>query len=519
MTSFLFYDTETTGLNSAFDQILTFAAIRTDLDLNEIEKYEITIQMRPDIVPSPGAFITHRLMPQDWAEGVCEYEGARRIHEIVNRPGTISIGYNSLSFDDEFLRFTFYRNLLDPYSHQYANGCCRMDLLPITTLYRVFKPEFMAWPKSNDGKSSLKLELMLPSLKQKFIGRAEHNELNISGMAHNAMTDVKVTLALAKCLMEERTVWKYCLDFFDKQKDRARVDNMNTPFQPSGIFKPGSQVHSSEAVRLSQTSQPIKDGYALAIMISHRFGADSMYMAPVLGIGRSYHYANQSLWLRLDRELIPSSDLLNPEELFAVRKKDGEAAIILPPLERFWNLLSEEQRASVEKNRSSVHDNPDKWLFLRKIVEYHREFKYPSVPEADLDSLLYQSPFFTKSEKREMEQFHRSSMEEKSAMVERMATSRIKSLAIRILFRNYPKENISSSIYSAYRNYMERVRCRSNEVDKKLIGFKREDRLVPEKAIEEIRQIFHNADVSDNQKLDGEQKKILEWIEEYILSI
>jgi exodeoxyribonuclease I len=33
--TFLFYDTETSGLNRAFDQILEFAAIRTDLKLNE----------------------------------------------------------------------------------------------------------------------------------------------------------------------------------------------------------------------------------------------------------------------------------------------------------------------------------------------------------------------------------------------------------------------------------------------------------------------------------------------------
>ena len=33
--TFIFYDTETTGTNSAFDQILQFAAIKTDADLNE----------------------------------------------------------------------------------------------------------------------------------------------------------------------------------------------------------------------------------------------------------------------------------------------------------------------------------------------------------------------------------------------------------------------------------------------------------------------------------------------------
>jgi exodeoxyribonuclease-1 len=32
--NFVFYDTETTGLDTTFDQILQFAAILTDADLN-----------------------------------------------------------------------------------------------------------------------------------------------------------------------------------------------------------------------------------------------------------------------------------------------------------------------------------------------------------------------------------------------------------------------------------------------------------------------------------------------------
>ena len=34
--SYVFYDTETTGNKTAYDQILQFAAIRTDSELNEL---------------------------------------------------------------------------------------------------------------------------------------------------------------------------------------------------------------------------------------------------------------------------------------------------------------------------------------------------------------------------------------------------------------------------------------------------------------------------------------------------
>ena len=53
--SFVFYDTETTGTQTAFDQILQFAAIKTDDDLNELDRFEIRCRLMPYIVPSPGA--------------------------------------------------------------------------------------------------------------------------------------------------------------------------------------------------------------------------------------------------------------------------------------------------------------------------------------------------------------------------------------------------------------------------------------------------------------------------------
>jgi exodeoxyribonuclease I len=56
-TTYLFYDLETSGLNPAFDQILQFAAIRTDADFQEIERHNFRIRLRPDIIPSPGALL------------------------------------------------------------------------------------------------------------------------------------------------------------------------------------------------------------------------------------------------------------------------------------------------------------------------------------------------------------------------------------------------------------------------------------------------------------------------------
>lgn len=105
MSTYLFYDIETTGLNKCFDQILQFACIRTDLDFNEIEQYSTFIQLRKDVLYSPEALITTRISIEDsMQKGISEFKAIEKIHELVNEPDTISIGYNSMNFDDEFLR-------------------------------------------------------------------------------------------------------------------------------------------------------------------------------------------------------------------------------------------------------------------------------------------------------------------------------------------------------------------------------------------------------------------------------
>jgi len=55
--SFVFFDAETTGLQQGFDQIVHFAAIRTDNDLNETDRFEA----RSRLLPHVTAFRERRL--------------------------------------------------------------------------------------------------------------------------------------------------------------------------------------------------------------------------------------------------------------------------------------------------------------------------------------------------------------------------------------------------------------------------------------------------------------------------
>lgn len=51
---YIFYDTETTGVSPYYDQILQFAAIRTDQDFRELDRFEIRCRLQPHIVANPA---------------------------------------------------------------------------------------------------------------------------------------------------------------------------------------------------------------------------------------------------------------------------------------------------------------------------------------------------------------------------------------------------------------------------------------------------------------------------------
>jgi exodeoxyribonuclease-1 len=61
--AFIFYDTETTGLNPAFDQIVQFAAIVTDDDFNTQEELNLRCRLRPHVIASPGAMWVTKFGP------------------------------------------------------------------------------------------------------------------------------------------------------------------------------------------------------------------------------------------------------------------------------------------------------------------------------------------------------------------------------------------------------------------------------------------------------------------------
>ena len=450
MRTYLFYDIETTGLNKAFDQILQFAAIRTDMNLQELNRYELKIKLNSDAVPSPGALLTHQLSIQDMLNGVTEYDAIRQIHQWLNEPGTISLGYNTLNFDDEFLRFSFYRNLLPPYTHQYANQCSRMDLYPMTVMYYLFKNTALNWLPRND-KVSLKLE--------------DINQANqlASGRAHDAIVDVEITLALAKRFFKEQEMWQYLQGYFNKQLDQQRIDQL-------------------------QDKQ--------AVLVEGRFGFEKNFQSWVHFLGFHRHYKNQSVWLSLD---LQDFQTIPPDELIPTirtrNKKLGEPGFLLPPRERFIQQLSDERLKLAEHNQLWLQKHPD---ILAKITEHYLNYTYPDFPETDIDARLYLNGFLSREEEAFCVLFHKASPKEKSKLADQIHNPMLSALAIRILGRHFP-EALTTQQAEKFAHYLGRVN--TDDEQQIIRDFKGEKRLTPKAALEEISALRIKGELPENKIL------------------
>ena len=201
-TSICWYDLETTGTHPASDRIMQFAGCRTDAELNVVDEPYVTyVRLVPDVLPSPEACLVTGVTPQRAnSEGIDEWQAIRRIDEIMRAPGTCVAGYNNLRFDDEFLRYTLYRNLMDPYAREWQEGNSRWDLIDLVRATCALRPDGIVWPEEEDGVVTFGLDRLSAA------NGISHDN------AHDAMSDVEATIGLARLIRKAQPrLWDYAL--------------------------------------------------------------------------------------------------------------------------------------------------------------------------------------------------------------------------------------------------------------------------------------------------------------------
>lgn len=216
MTSIFWYDYETTGINPRCDRPLQVAGIRTDFDLNEIdEPVNLYCQPSEDILPHPAACAITGITPSLLAEqGLSEADFMTRVHAQLAAPGTCGAGYNTLRFDDEMTRYSLYRNFFDPYAREWQGGNSRWDLIDVVRAAYALRPDGLSWPTDDEGRVTLKLDRLTVA------NNIDH------GNAHEALSDVRATIALARLIREKQPKlydWLFLLRSKQKVMDQVRL--------------------------------------------------------------------------------------------------------------------------------------------------------------------------------------------------------------------------------------------------------------------------------------------------------
>jgi exodeoxyribonuclease I len=212
--TFYFYDLETSGIDRRTARIMQFAGQRMDMNLKPIgEPDNILVKMTPDILPDPDAVLVHGITPQKTiAEGISEAELIKYLTSQVFIPDTIAIGYNNIRFDDEFIRFLFWRNFNDAYEWQWKDSRSKWDLLDVVRMTRALRPETIEWAFASDGTPSNRLADITA------VNKLEHTS------AHDALSDVLASAAVARLIMSKQPkLFGYLLNIRDKNKVAALV--------------------------------------------------------------------------------------------------------------------------------------------------------------------------------------------------------------------------------------------------------------------------------------------------------
>ncbi|MGZ9705078.1 exodeoxyribonuclease I [Pseudomonas sp. GNP013] len=226
MTSIFWYDYETTGINPRSDRPLQVAGIRTDHDLNEIDA-PVNLYCLPsdDILPHPAACAITGITPAILAQqGLAEADFMTRVHAQLAAPGTCGAGYNTLRFDDEMTRYSLYRNFFDPYAREWQGGNSRWDLIDVVRTAYALRPEGITWPEQ-DGRVTLKLERLTQA------NGIDH------GQAHDALSDVRATIALARLVREKQPkLYDWLFQLRSKQRVMDQIRLLQPMVHISGRF-------------------------------------------------------------------------------------------------------------------------------------------------------------------------------------------------------------------------------------------------------------------------------------------
>ncbi len=402
MSSIFWYDLETSGVNPRWDRVIQFAGLRTDLSLNESGEELCTyVKLPADVLPNPMAALVTGITPQQTQrEGIDEWEAFREILKRFSKPGTCVAGYNSLRFDDEFMRYGLYRLLMDPYAREWQNGNSRWDIIDLVRGAYALRPEGIEWPEI-DGVPVFKLEELAPAN-----GIAHES-------AHDAMSDVRATIGLARVIREKQPL---LFQYYFKMRAKKQVRELLEPI-----------------------------GKNLCVHVTAMYPRTQSALAPVVSVARHPRNNNSYIVADLSKDIRPllewDVDRLQ-ENLFSKdpeqRPPVKELRINRCPFISTASVLRPEDQSRLNLRMGQIEERKARLKrvdIAKKIAQIYN--RAPPEPSPDVDAALYDG-FIGDDDKHRSEEFQQSLLNGVWPENLRFNDERLGELSFRLKARCFP---------------------------------------------------------------------------------
>lgn len=408
-----FYDLETSGINPRSARIMQFAGQRTTLELEPIgEPDNILVKLTPDILPEPDAVLITGITPQQTlADGTTQAEFLKYFNENIVQPNTTFMGYNTVRFDDEFMRFANYQCFYDPYEMHYKDGCSRWDLLDVVRMTRALRPDGIQWPFAPDGKPSNRLELLTS------VNKLDHYS------AHDALSDVYATIAVAKLI---RTKQPKLFDYLYKLRDKREVEKLVVSHQPF-VYTSGrySAEHEKTTISVMVSSHPTQKGSAFVYDLRYDpTPFKDMKPAELAELISNYGHKEDELKLPVKQIQYNKCPAVAPLAVLTAKNKESLAindALINTNFEKLRN----------------ISDFGDRLLEAIRLREKQRQTTF-IVDVNDVDSQLYDG-FFNDADKSKMRTIRLSDENKLADLHFDFDDNRLAKLLLLYKARQYPK--------------------------------------------------------------------------------
>ncbi len=423
--SLYWHDYETFGINPKTDRIAQFAGVRTDLNLNIIDKpLVIYSKATDDMLPQPEACLVTGITPQKTiTDGILETGFIAAINNEFSKPNTCVVGFNNIRFDDEFTRYTLYRNFLDPYAREWQNGCSRWDIIDMVRITRALRPDGINWPLDDNGTPTNRLELI-----------TQANNIGHEA-AHDALSDVHATIAVAK-LIKGKQPRLYNFIFQNRLKHQV------TDILKLGQMKP-----------IIHTSGMIHSRYCNAAMVvplaQHPTNKNGIIVYDL-------RYNPETL-IRLDKQTLieylytPKDELPEGIERIALKTIHINKCPVVVPL----NTLDNSAAKRIDINRDTHRQHLDMLInckgISKKVASLFEENNFE--PVIDPDQSLYSGGFFSNDDRQRMNTIRITSKEELGNLDLNFDDPRLTEMLFRYRARNFPETlaDIEKQIWNKYR--------------------------------------------------------------------